>query len=294
MGNRRKTIKRGFTIRRLFGTRRNRRLESRSEAPVEPRDWHALGSSLLSLGLFAARVTAVVLVLLCAGAGGYLAYDRVKGSSTFMVQKVTVQGARRARPADLQRLAAMVTGRHIFSVDLAAARRAVETHAWVKSARVYRDYPNTVAVVVTEHQPKALLLIGHLYLVSSDGKIFKKASPEEAHRLPVITGISRLDHINKPQVTRPRLRRALGALDRYRSMHRPPLSEVNIGQRGDITLFLRRNGVALRFGDEVSLQRLTRLDAVWAALGPETRRVRVVFLDNEVRTDRVTVRMGSY
>ncbi len=294
MANRRKTIKRSFSLKRLLGARQNRRLQARKGEPRQPPDWRAAGQSALSASLFAARAVAVALVLFAAGVGGYLAYDRLMGSSKFMVQKIRVEGTHRARVDRVQRLAARVAGRHIFSVDLRAARRAVISHPWVKDAKVYRQYPDTVAVEVTEHQAKALLLIGDLYLVDLDGVVFKKADPVEADKLPVITGISRLEYINKPAATRPRLEAALEALDRYRSMHRPPLSEVNIGRRGAVTLYLRRNGVALRFGTDVSGERLKKLDAVWAALGPETRRVRVVFLDNEMRKDRVTVRMGSY
>lgn len=294
MANKRKTITRSFSLRRLLGSRQNRRLQAKEGQERQPLDWRAAGNSALSASLFAARVSAVALVLFAAGVVGYMAYDRLMGSSQFMVQKIRVEGTRRGRSVHIQRLAAKVTGRHIFSVDLHAARRAVMAHPWVKDARVYREYPDTVAVEVTEHQAKALLLIGHLYLVDPDGKVFKKAGPEEADKMPVITGISRLAYINQPADARPLLTSALEALDRYRSMHRPPLSEVNVGPRGAITLYLRRNGVALQFGQEVSNDRLRKLDAVWAALGPETKRVRIVFLDNEMRNDRVTVRMGSF
>lgn len=294
MANKRKTVKRTFSLWRLFGTRQNRRLQEKKGQPRQPMNWRAAGNSALSATLFAARATAVALVLLVAGAGGYMAYDRLMGSSKFMVKKVRVDGTWRAKAAQIKRLAAKVSGRHIFSADLRAARHAVVSHPWVKDARVYREYPDTIAVEITEHQAKALLLIGHLYLVDTQGQVFKKAGPAESEKLPVITGISRLEYLNKPEAAGPKLTAALAVLDRYRSMHRPPLSEVNVGPRDSITLYLRRNGVALRFGSEVNSERLKKLDAVWAALGPETRRVRVVFLDNEMRTDRVTVRMGSY
>ena len=295
MANKRKTITRTFSLKRLIGSRRNRRLQAKqADEPQQPMDWRAMGQRALAAMIFAGQVLGVAAVLSVAGVGGYLAYERLMGSSIFMVQKVRVEGARRADAAHIQRLAAKVAGRHIFSADLRAAHAAVVTHPWVKDARVYRQYPDTVAVEVIEHQAKALLLIGHLYLVDTEGQVFKMASRTEADRLPVITGISRMDYINKPGLAKPLLTAALAALDRYRSMNRPPLSEVNVGPGGEITMYLRRNGVALRFGAEVSPDRLKRLDAVWAALGPETTRVRVVFLDNEMRKDRVTVRMGSF
>ncbi len=90
------------------------------------------------------------------------------------------------------------------------------------------------------------------------------------------------------------MKRALEALKRYYDgAPRPPLSEVAVGERDQLTLFLRQGGVALRLGASASDARLKRFDRVWAALGPDTQRVRVVYLDNEIRADRVTVRFGT-
>ena len=41
-------------------------------------------------------------------------------------------------------------GRNIFAVDLAAAARGMEHHPWIASARVARDLPETLRVVVEE------------------------------------------------------------------------------------------------------------------------------------------------
>lgn len=296
MANRRKKVSRNLSLGRLFSRGRNRRVRARADQdqPRQPTDWRSLGRAVGRAGVLAAQAVALAAVLLGTGAGGYLAYDRVMTSPTFLVQRVRVTGAKRAQPAQLRRMARRVLGQHIFSVDLPRARRAVLEHPWVKDARVYREYPNAVGVAVVEQRAKALLLLGHLYLVNVEGRVFKKAETHEADGLPVITGVTRLAYLNRPAAVHPRLRAALAALDRYRRQRRPPLSEINVDHRGEITLFLRRNGVALRFGGDVSDDRLKKLDAVWAALGPDTRRVRAVFLDNETRRDRVTVRLGSY
>jgi len=50
----------------------------------------------------------------------------------------------------------------------------------------------------------------------------------------------------------------------------------------------------VRVGTELTEERMEKMDAVWAALGPDVRRARVLYLDNVARKDRVTVRMGGY
>jgi cell division protein FtsQ len=247
------------------------------------------------LGLLAAKAALVGAVLLGAGMGGYLSYQRLMTSDTFRIQAIRVEGARNAPAEELQRLAQDLLGRHIFNADVAAARAAVMEHPWVRSASLHRRLPDTVVVEVQEHEPRALLLIGHLYLVNPEGQVFKRAAVGETAGLPVITGLARLDYLNNPQAAGERIRRALAALERYgQGRGRPPLSEINVSPRGTVTLFLQRGGVALHFGNGVSEDRLQKLDAVWAALGPETGRARAVFLDNEAHRSRVTVRMGSY
>ena len=311
--NRRKTVARSTRLRGLFGRPRNRRLRARTgqhtarasgagkvEAPPPPGldrprlDLRATARRLLQVAIVGLKVVLVVALLAGAGVGGYVAYQRVRATTYFNIDTIEVDGARQAPVRDLTRMVATIKGQNIFSADLDTVRRSVGGHPWVKEARVSRVLPRTVRVSVVEHRAAALLLMGHLYLVSADGTVFKQADPDEQDGLPVITGLSRMTYLNQPVTARAKIDQALAALDRYYGQVRPPLSEISIGESGAITLFMRRGGVAVRMGAEVTSDRLDQLDAVWAALGPDVRRARVLFLNNEARADRVTVRMGRY
>ena len=294
MPNQRKTLKRSFSLGRLLRPRRNRRVRPKEPAkPRDPLDWGAIKGRARAAGLVAAKGLVVLAVLAAAGAGGYWGYRQVSTSTTFYVKTIEIDGARRAPNVDLLRLVKTAVGQGIFSLDLDQVCRAIRVHPWVKSAEASRELPATIRIRVTEHTPRALLLLGHLYLVNSDGAVFKRAEPGDHRSLPVITGLTRLDYINNPGAARPLLRRALTALDRYQATVRPPLGEINIGEGDSITLFLRRGGTALRFGAEVNDRKLQKLDTVWAALGPDARRLRVVHLDGTKRHDRVTVRLST-
>ena len=296
--NRRKTViaaSRRWSLRRLVSRSQNRRLRPKAKAqPSTPRDFRRLLAAVGAVALAVVKVTAVLIVLAGLGVGGYISYQRVMSSTYFNVDRIELRSVRRAPAHQVRALAESARGKNILTLDLAALRRAVESHPWVKEAAVERELPRTVKVSVVEHKARALLLMGHLYLVNPEGLVFKRADPEEQEGMPVITGLSRMTYLNHPGQARKRIQKALVALDRYYSQVRPPLSEVHVSQRGQITLHLRQGGVAIRLGSELSQQRLAKLDAVCAALGPEARRARVVFLDNEARKDRVTVRMGSY
>lgn len=239
------------------------------------------------------KVVLVLCVLTGAGVGGYLGYRKVVSSDHFRVKTITVEGTRRSRPDEVKRLVQSLIGQQIITLDLDEVRLAVESHPWVQRAVVHRELPATVVVTVEEHIPAALLLLGHLYLVDTQGQVFKRARTDEQGGLPVITGLSRIAYLNDPQASAPGLKRAIAALARYADPGRPPVSEINLGPRGELTLFLRNGGAALRFGSDLHDEQLEKLDAVLAALGPDLARLRVMFLGSKVRKDRVTVRLGS-
>jgi cell division protein FtsQ len=250
-------------------------------------------SALLGVVLMILKAVVLVALLVGVGIGGYWGYKRVMVSDYFAVQRLEITGVRRAPEREIQRLVKTARGRNIFTVDLSMLRRSIQAHPWVKHAQVERELPNILRVTIVEHRAQALLVLGHLYLVSNEGQVFKRAEAEELEGLPVITGIPRLMYLNHPQQARKRIQTALGALDRYYSKVRPTLSEVHVNDREEVTLILRRGGMALRMGQELTDERLSKMDAVWAALGPEAEYARVLFLDNEARADRVVARMGG-
>jgi len=320
--NRRKTIKRSSGLLRRLARPRNRRVPARDERPAAAtrrtsgatsrpakgegtangarrleRLTAALAAAsgrLLAITFVVLKVTAVVALLAGVGIGGFIAYQRVVTTTYFDIDTVKISGVRQAPARELRRTAATIKGRNVFTADLEQVRRSLIGHPWVKEARVQRVLPRTVRVTVVEHRAAALLLMGHLYLVSAEGKVFKKADSDEQEGLPVVTGISRMAYLNQPTATHARLDKALIALNRYYDRVRPPLSEVHVGAQGAITLYMKQGGAAVRMGAEITEEGLIKLDAVWAALGPDVRRARVLFLDNEARADRVTVRMGRY
>jgi cell division septal protein FtsQ len=263
----------------------------RSRVPIA----RTLGDGLRYAGrcvVFVVTLFVGLALLAGAGLGGFNAYQRITGSNFFGVSTIRVLGTRRAAVEDIERQVQGLRGRNLLRVDLAEVARLVEGHAWVKQAHARRELPSTVVIEIEEHRARALLLIGHLYLVSDEGRVFKKATPEEVDGVPVITGLSRLEYLNEPRAASKKIRGALTALEQYHQVVRPPIGEVHVGELGEVTLFLRR-GTALRFGARVTPERLARLDAIWTALGPDTSRARIVFLDNETRTDRIVVRMSE-
>lgn len=316
--NRRKTLERpgGLTglLRRLRSGKGNRRVApakppravAPTSTPVEsaplprparpprpPRDWRAAGRRALAVGLTGLKVLGVVVLVGGLGTGGFFGYRKVMASTYFRVKELRLEGTSRAPTAELLRLVEGARGQSIFRVSLNELARTLVSHPWIREARVERQLPSTLKVRLVEEEPRALLALGHLYLVNAEGQVFKQATTEEADGLVAITGISRLTYLNEPATAQARMRTALSALAQYQTGPRPPLSEVRVSATGEVSFFLKERGAALRFGTHFSDERLRRLDAVLAALGPDVRRMQSLYLDNDVRPDRAVVRMAS-
>jgi cell division protein FtsQ len=86
------------------------------------------------------------------------------------LETLTVDGRDHTTPEDVRAALDVTRGTPILSIDVTEARAALEALPWVKAARVERQLPNTVHVVIQEREPYALWQRGSkYYLVDRDG-----------------------------------------------------------------------------------------------------------------------------
>jgi cell division protein FtsQ len=86
------------------------------------------------------------------------------------LENLTVEGRQNTSAADVLAALDVKRGTPILTINVADARAGLESLPWVKAARVERQLPNTVHVVIQERQPFALWQQGRRYtLVDRDG-----------------------------------------------------------------------------------------------------------------------------
>lgn len=249
------------------------------------------GRTLVSL--LKACVRPVLFLGLAAGMawGGARAYRWLLTSPSFVVRTIRIEGTVRADADDLRYRIGLEPATNIFQIHKSTVDRDVESHPWVKSATVHRELPRTIVVRVTEHEPRAVVLLGHLYLSDANGRLFKRAVLGETEGLVVVTGLDRVTFLEDRYAAEARIREALRLLDRYERPGRPRLSEVAIDPGGGFTLYTYAGATQLRLGKESLDRGLRRLDLVLGALGPDLPRARIIHLDGSAR--RVAVRLSA-
>jgi cell division protein FtsQ len=218
-------------------------------------------------------------------------------SEAFALRQVVFTGLVHAREPALLEASGLARGENLFRLDLARAARALQSQPWVASARLERRLPGTVRVAITEHRPAALVRFGALYVLDEEGRIFKRAEPDDSLDLPIIAGLSRDAWLDRKPELQLRLYGALHLLDTWQAagLKLASLSELRLDEGGGFTLFDRGGGnlQEIRLGqNDISLE-LQRLGQIRAALARRGERATRIDLDNPARPDQAAATLAD-
>ncbi len=245
-----------------------------------------------TLGLTARVAGATVLAILLAAVGWHL----LTAGDALRIRAVRFEGLSHASEAELLSLSPVKPGDNLLSSDLESMERALRRHPWVKSAVVQRRMPPAIEVRIEEREPKALVDLGGLYLVDGDAEVFKRAAPGDGLDLPVVTGFTRDDYVQRRGDVEPLLAGALALLDGYAReglAAMAPVSEVHVDADEGVTLFVGEEGTQVRLGVGDLPSKLSRLHRILGALLARGARAEVLHLDNRQHPSWVTVRLAG-
>ena len=155
-------------------------MPSRAEARRRARHW-AVGS------LAALVITALTSPLWCGPLARLLAAQVKASSRHFRVQQVAVYGRRAVPEHEILELAGIQCGTALYSVSTAAADRRIETHPWIRFARVRRRLPDTVEIRVIEREPVAALRGSEPLMITADSVVVAPLAGCPAWDLPLLT-----------------------------------------------------------------------------------------------------------
>jgi cell division protein FtsQ len=235
----------------------------------------------------------VAAALLLAGFGAHRYLTR---SEAMGIGAIRFSGLSRAAAADLLALSPVKAGDNLLAADLPAMERALARHPWVKSAEARRRLPPAIEVRVTERAARALVDLGGLYLVDADAQVFKRAAAGDGLDLPVITGFTRHDYLQRRGEVEALVAGALALLAGYGQeglSALAPVSEVHVDADEGVTLHVGEEGTQVRLGVGDLPAKLSRLHRILSALGAEGRKAEVLHLDNRNHPSWVTVRMAG-
>jgi cell division protein FtsQ len=230
-------------------------------------------------------------VLATIGGTAWAGYYFVTTSSRFAITNIEVNGNHKLTTDQIRAALPLRGGDNVFETNLDTVVRELRGNPWIASAEAHRVLPHTIVIDVREHEPAAVVQLGGLYLVDTEGHAFKRVEVDDGDGLPIITGLDRTAYVANPAAVAAQIRGALAALATWRGeSERPSIGEVHVDAHGSLTLVTYEQAVSIQLGDLGSelAQRMHTFDAVWAELTTAERaRVRAIHLD--ARSDQVTV-----
>ena len=88
-------------------------------------------------------------------------------------------------------MAGLKHGMNMWRIEPATIEKKVAKHPWVRRVLVRREFPRRVVIEIEERTPKAIVAMGKLYYVDSDGVVFKEVGAGESVQFPLLTGLRR-------------------------------------------------------------------------------------------------------
>lgn len=109
----------------------------------------------------------------------------------FYIKEITVTGTQQLTPDKIIDAANLKVGQNIFTFQKHVIENEVSTLSFIKEAKVIREYPDKVSIVVSECKPMAQVLCGEsLFIVIDEtGKILDTTSESAKYGIPIIEGV---------------------------------------------------------------------------------------------------------
>lgn len=204
-------------------------------------------------------VPIVLLIVVVAAAGAFL---WLRSSSVFAVKSVTATATERVTRQDIIDATTEAMGVSLLRVSTGAIEEALSTLPYVRSADVYRSFPNTLEVQVVEYEPLARVQAseGSVWLVSEDGRVLERVAPPRGYSLPLVmpaTALSLTAGVRVPAEIVGALPVVSALVTGGMAEELPDVKQVDVSSAGEVALTLA-DGSELRLGTPTDLDRKLR------------------------------------
>jgi len=188
-------------------------------------------------------------------------YQFLLNSPHIRLERVVVSGVEDRVKRELLELSGLRSDMTLLAVNVRELRERLESHPWVRSVEVKKQYPHTLSVRAVREEPWAVVSVGGLYYMNRNGRIFKQVELSEGVDFPVVTG----EFDDEEQRNRS-LRLAAHVLEVLKQCGakwmKDEISEVHLRNTGNVSLYFRSLPAVVKVGVrdlERKVQELNRI-----------------------------------
>jgi len=243
----------------------------------------------------AGRLTVLIAVAAGAVAAGRLVEQHVRRAKAFATTTIEITGTKRLARDQVLEAAGLAIGQNVFDMSPEQAEERLRSHPFIAEATVTRRLPGSYRIDLREQELAAVLQVGEqLMLVGQDASVLKPLEPGDPVDVPVITGTDEERWNRDVHYRATLLENAVLLLHEYREAGlwaAERVSEIHVEPDLGLSLYVGDDATAVRLGKAPYAKKLRRLRGIFGQLQQGDARPLYVYLDNERRPGRATVRL---
>ncbi|SEA22706.1 cell division protein FtsQ [Desulfuromusa kysingii] len=232
---------------------------------AKPLNWRKLLRRTLRVGT---TVFSAVLIIV----GGFFVTQLLLTSDLFRIDQIRVQGNQRLSEEQIEALSDIEMGVNTFHLDLQLIGQKIEENPWVKEVQVQRIFPRQVVITLQEREPVAIVNLGYLYYLDSQGEIFKVLGAGDNLDFPIVTGFNQEKAQQHDAEYAQYLRQIVALLDDLKNRQLfsiDQVSEIHHEAGGQLSIYTLAGGVEVKLGYTGHSKKLDRLEKIYAQLQPK-------------------------
>lgn len=163
-------------------------------------------------------------------------YHSLLSSPYVKLEMVVIKGVDEKTKDELLELSRLSPDMSLLAVNLNDLKKRLESHPWIRTVDLEKRFPHTLLIQAEKEKPRAIVVLDNLVYMNHFGSIFKDVGTEDSSDYPVITGISKKDHVMDQQLQL--AANVLGILDSESGPWSPAkLSEMHVDKDGNVSLY---------------------------------------------------------
>ncbi|MCQ2751519.1 MAG: FtsQ-type POTRA domain-containing protein [Coriobacteriales bacterium] len=202
------------------------------------------------------KLLIIALIVLCVLAlifGGVFVYR----SPLFAVENVEVTGVSHLTNEEITQLAAVPNDSTLLRIDADGICKRLQTHAWIQSATIHRNFPNTITIEIVERSPAATVKVNanSTWVISNDGIWLSAATNDDIESLRKIIDVDATIATPSSGVSC-KDEGVLNAIDIFAGLSTDFVSQIDSisAPSASKTQLNLKNGVVVAFGDATEIE----------------------------------------
>lgn len=206
--------------------------------------------------LLVMRAVAILVLFLVFGFSARHVYHRLCHWEFFQITAVKIEGTRITSKEQIAALSKVDIHSNLLAVNVEQVESILESHPWIASAEVIRDWPNRLLISLQEKTPVALLnRETGLFYLDKRGEIIAAAGPLQELDFPVITGLESFSFNTTSSGRVPGPLRDAFELLKLANRNNPILpeqniSEIHVAENGELILYLLEGSFPIYLGSD--------------------------------------------